>query len=51
VSLFLACQKQRRADLCGFEASLDYRYSSRIARAPQGNPVLKKTNEQINKKE
>jgi hypothetical protein len=49
----------RQADLCEFQANLVYRVSSRTARTPQRNPVLKKkkkpipfpskTNKQTNK--
>jgi hypothetical protein len=39
VSLIPALEKQRRVDLCKFEASLVYRVSSRTARAIQRNPV------------
>ena len=46
--LIPALGKQRQADP-EFEASLVYRVSSRTARATQRNPVLKKTNKQINK--
>jgi hypothetical protein len=35
-------RSQRQVELCTFEASLIYRTSSRIARATQRNPVLKK---------
>ena len=34
--------RQKQADLCEFEASLDYRASSRTARATQRNPVSKR---------
>jgi hypothetical protein len=34
--------RQRQVDLCKLEASLVYKESSRIARATQRNPVLKK---------
>jgi hypothetical protein len=37
-----ALRRQRQVDLCGFEASLVYRASSRTARATQRNPLLKK---------
>jgi hypothetical protein len=39
--LILAFGRQRQTDLCEFDASLVYRASSRIARAPQRNPVSK----------
>jgi hypothetical protein len=34
----------RAVDLCKFEASLNYRVSSRTAKATQRNPVLKNQN-------
>jgi hypothetical protein len=40
--LISALGRQRQADLCEFEASLDYSVSSRTARGMQRNPVLKK---------
>jgi len=40
--LISALGRQRRVDLYEFEASLDYRVSSRAPRATQRGPVLKK---------
>lgn len=37
-----ALRTQKPTDLCDFQASLDYKGSFLIARAPQRNPVLKK---------
>jgi hypothetical protein len=42
--------RQRQEDLCELEASLDYRVSSRIAKATQRNPVSKKKKKQKTKK-
>jgi hypothetical protein len=42
--------RQRRADLCEFEANLIYRASSRIPRATQWNPVLKNQNRKRRKR-
>jgi hypothetical protein len=39
---------QRQVDLCDFEDSLDYRESSRTARATQRNLVSKQSNEKLN---
>jgi hypothetical protein len=36
-------QRQGQADLCKFEASLDYRASSRTARVTQNKSCLEKT--------
>jgi hypothetical protein len=49
--LILALGRQRQVNLCEFKASLVYIVSSRIARAPQRNPVSKnKTqNKEINR--
>jgi hypothetical protein len=43
--------KQRQVGLCEFEASLVYRVSSRIARATQRNPVLRKVQSKEKQKE
>jgi len=41
--------RQRQEDLYEFEASLDYRGSSRIVRVTQRNAVLKNQTNQANK--
>jgi hypothetical protein len=41
--LIPALRRQRQVDLCEFEDSLDYRGSSRTAKATWRNLVLKKT--------
>ena len=40
-----ALGRYRQADVCEFEVSLDYKVSSRIARATQRNPILKNKKE------
>ena len=50
MSLIPALRRQRRADLCEFEASLAYKASSRTAgTVTQRNPVLKNQNKKERK--
>jgi len=49
VSLISVLRRQRKVDLCEFEASLIYIASFRTARGTQRNPVLK-NKKQTNKK-
>ena len=49
--LIPALGRQRQVELCEFEASLVYRVSSRIARATQRNPVLRKKKKEKKKEE
>ena len=43
--LITSLKRQRREELCEFEARLVYRVSSRTAKATQRSPVLKKKKE------